>query len=158
MTESIFETVKASVTMSQVAEMCGYKPDRAGRILCPFHHEKTPSMKIYGGNRGFYCYGCQTGGDVIKFTQKVFDCSALEAAKRIADHFGIRYEGSSVTLRRREKTEAEKRRDEVRRIEAFVNGVNRAPLPVDEDDAALYGRLLGRRDYYEYYLREEAQT
>lgn len=158
MTDNIFETVKAAVTMSQVAEMCGYKPDRAGRILCPFHHEKTPSMKIYSGNRGFYCYGCQTGGDVVKFAQRVFECSPIEAAKRIADHFGVCYEGDSVPVRRREKTEAERKREELQRMEKFIHGVNRAPLPADDEDAALYGRLCGTRDYFEYYLREEAQT
>jgi hypothetical protein len=116
-------------------------------------------MKIYGGNRGFYCYGCQTGGDVVKFTQKVFECSAIDAAKKIAEHFGICYDGTfGRTEIKRKKTEAERRREEIGRMDAFVHGVNLAPLPVDDESAALYGRLCGIRDYYEYYLREEAQT
>ena len=27
------------------------------QIVCPFHADKTPSMKVYGGERGAYCFG-----------------------------------------------------------------------------------------------------
>lgn len=56
----------------QVAEWNGLRPRKVGSrfvILCPFHDERSPSCTLYPGTNSFYCYGCSTGGDVIKFTQ-----------------------------------------------------------------------------------------
>ncbi len=44
--KSIFAAVKENVTMQQAAELCGLVV-RNGVCLCPFHSEKTPSMKLY---------------------------------------------------------------------------------------------------------------
>lgn len=42
-------------------------PKRNGRnIICPFHNEKTPSMKI-NTNNSAHCFGCGWHGDAIKF-------------------------------------------------------------------------------------------
>lgn len=42
------------------------KVNHAGFTACPFHKEKTASMKIYKDNR-FHCFGCGKDGDVIDF-------------------------------------------------------------------------------------------
>lgn len=161
MSGGIFEEVKLSVSMAQVAEMCGFHPDRTGRILCPFHHEKTPSLKLY--DKSFYCYGCQAGGDIIKFVQLFHDCAPLEAAQKIAAYFGVDDGFDSpfrMQMRRadmmRKQTKIEQERAERASMDAFVHSVNREPLPIDEASAALYAQRLGQRDYYEYKLREEA--
>ena len=39
--------------------------------LCPFHNEKTPSFNLYPENGSFFCFGCETGGDVITFIRKI---------------------------------------------------------------------------------------
>lgn len=75
--------------------MYGLKPNRAGFICCPFHGERTPSLKLYPNNRGWYCFGCQTGGDVIKFVELYFKCSFIEACKRLNADFclGLTFDG-----------------------------------------------------------------
>ena len=65
---------------------------RSGRIskgLCPFHSEKTPSFTVYSDTASFYCFGCQTGGDVIGFIRKIENLDYAEAIKFLANRAGI---------------------------------------------------------------------
>ena len=65
---------------------------RAGRKfrgLCPFHAEKTPSFYLDDEKGLFYCFGCQTGGDVFKFVMLRENVEFLEAARLLARRAGI---------------------------------------------------------------------
>ena len=83
---NVFDTVKQSVTTRQAAEMYGLKIRRNNMTSCPFHNDRTPSMKV--DNR-FHCFGCGADGDVIDFVSRLFGISSLEAAEKIASDFGI---------------------------------------------------------------------
>lgn len=83
----IFDTLKARVTVLQAAAHYGVKIGRNGMCRCPFHSDKTPSMKI--NKTYFYCFGCHSTGDVIDFTARLFNLSPLEAARKLATDFGI---------------------------------------------------------------------
>ena len=83
----IFDTLKARITIPQAAAHYGVRIGRNGMCRCPFHSDKTPSMKI--NETYFYCFGCHSTGDVIDFAAKLFDLSPLEAAHRLAADFGI---------------------------------------------------------------------
>ena len=41
------------------------KAGRNYKGLCPFHGEKTPSFNVNPDRQGFYCFGCQEGGNAI---------------------------------------------------------------------------------------------
>ena len=84
---TIFESVKENVTPQQAAERYGLRVERNGMCVCPFHHDKNPSMKLY--EKSFHCFGCQADGDVIDFTHRLFNISPKEAAIKLADDFGI---------------------------------------------------------------------
>lgn len=62
--------------------------------LCPFHDEKTPSFNIRPAVGAWHCFGCQEGGDVISFVQKVDHLTFSEAVERLAQKLGmeLRYE------------------------------------------------------------------
>ena len=62
--------------------------------LCPFHDEKSASFHVTP-SRGFYhCFGCQAGGDVIKFVMEMDGLGFTETVERLAEKFGVqlRYE------------------------------------------------------------------
>ena len=56
---------------------------------CPFHSEKTASFTVSPHKQIYYCFGCNTGGDVINFIEKIENCSAIEAAKHLSQRFSI---------------------------------------------------------------------
>ena len=47
-------------------------------------------MKV---DKRFHCFGCQEDGDVIDFVGKLFGLSPKRAAEKLAEDFGVRYEG-----------------------------------------------------------------
>jgi len=57
--------------------------------LCPFHSEKTPSFSVNPEKQIFYCFGCATGGNVFSFLMKQHGLSFPEAAKVLAQRYGI---------------------------------------------------------------------
>ncbi|MDO5144322.1 MAG: CHC2 zinc finger domain-containing protein [bacterium] len=83
----IFDTLKARVTVQQAASHYGVRIGRNGMCRCPFHPDKTPSMKI--NETYYYCFGCHSTGDVIDFTAGLLGLSPLEAAYKLAADFGI---------------------------------------------------------------------
>lgn len=63
------EEIKQQNTMRDVVARYGIEVNRSGFCKCPFHNEKTASMKIYKDS--FYCFGCHAGGDIFTFIQKI---------------------------------------------------------------------------------------
>jgi DNA primase len=57
--------------------------------LCPFHAEKTPSFTVSPEKQIFYCFGCQTGGNVFNFLMQQEGVSFPEAVRSIAGRYGI---------------------------------------------------------------------
>ncbi len=73
--------------------------------LCPFHNEKTPSFTLYPENGSFYCFGCGTGGDVIRFIRLIENLDYIDAVKFLADRSGMQmpqegYDDSAAKLKR----------------------------------------------------------
>jgi DNA primase len=57
--------------------------------LCPFHQEKTPSFSVDPSAQLFYCFGCQTGGDLFKFVMLYEKVGFGEAVENLARRFGV---------------------------------------------------------------------
>jgi len=57
--------------------------------LCPFHGEKTPSFHVHPDRQFFYCFGCQTGGDVLTFVREINGYSFPEAVRHLAERVGM---------------------------------------------------------------------
>ncbi len=93
---TVIEEAKAAVPTIDLADrLCG--PNRLRRIgekwtaRCPLpdHDEKTPSFTVYPGDRGWWCYGCGRGGDVVDLARIAWGIDrADEAAAEALMAFG----------------------------------------------------------------------
>ena len=54
-----------------------------------FHDEKTPSFTVSPQKQMFYCFGCQTGGNVISFVQKHEGKNFIETLEWLAGRLNI---------------------------------------------------------------------
>ncbi|MDR2781770.1 MAG: DNA primase [Holosporaceae bacterium] len=57
--------------------------------LCPFHKEKTGSLKVDPDRGYYYCFGCSAHGDVISFVRDFDKISFVEAVEYLANLYGI---------------------------------------------------------------------
>lgn len=113
--------IKRLVPMNVAARFYGFEPNQSGFIKCPFHADKTASMKIYPGERGFCCFGCHEAGSVIDFVMKLYGLSFRDAIARLNEDFGLgltndKPDPEVLAKRRRERQEAERKRAEYDRI------------------------------------------
>lgn len=58
--------------------------------LCPFHQDRSPSFTVSPEKQFFYCFGCGTGGDALKFLMLRENLTFPEALERLADRAGLR--------------------------------------------------------------------
>ena len=167
------DQVKSLVTIQEVAEHYGFQPNRSGYICCPFHNEKTASLKLYSGQRGFHCFGCGAGGTVIDFVMKLFDIPFRQAILRINADFalGLTWDkpdpavrSAVLEARRREaqrKAKLERLEEKHRELAAehcYWWEVLKYFTPVRDGDSVyihpLYAEAVKKQPYLEYLLDE----
>lgn len=84
--KDIFHIVK-TIPFPEIQRVFNGEESKKNKICCPFHQEKTPSFHIYPDS--FKCWGCGEHGDGIDFVSKLYELKPLEAARLIAEKFGI---------------------------------------------------------------------
>ena len=57
--------------------------------LCPFHDEKTPSFSVSPSKQMYFCFGCQAGGNAIKFLMEIGKRSFAEVALDLARRYQV---------------------------------------------------------------------
>lgn len=57
--------------------------------LCPFHKEKSPSFGVDPQKKLFHCFGCQVGGDVFAYVQRMEAVDFGEAVRILAREVGV---------------------------------------------------------------------
>lgn len=84
--------IKQRLTAREVFERYGFRVNRAGFCRCPFHsggNERTGSLKVYDGQRGFTCFACGEAGSVIDFVMQYFNLAFKDACKKIDEDFSL---------------------------------------------------------------------
>lgn len=161
---NVFEAVKQSVTTRQAAEHYGIRVGKNGMAVCPFHRDKTPSMKV---DRRFHCFGCQADGDVIDFVSRFQRIGTKEAALLLARDFSVPYEdrGNTPKSRIRPKLRQESEEQRFKRMERHCFHVlseyyhllrrwkrEYAPRRPGEEWHPLFTEALSRENHVGYLL------
>ena len=152
------DEIKKSVSMREVVEQYGYHPNRAGFISCPFHKEKTASMKVYKDS--VYCFGCGRSGDIFTFVQQMDGCSFKEAYLKLGGEYEKKsdwqrkkFEYQLQQKKEKERKELERKRQWKREIlqDIPMQKLFAKCFPVFSDDwCAAVNRLE-----YDFYILDE---
>lgn len=78
-----------SVSILRIAEDLGLKVNRQKKCPCPFHADKSPSLKFWPKVNGWKCFGCGKKGSNIDLVMKLKNLQFLDACHWIADRNGI---------------------------------------------------------------------
>lgn len=158
--------------MDEVARHYGFEPNRAGFMRCPFHQgDHTASLKVYAGDRGWHCFGCNSGGSVIDFVMRLYDINFRQAVLRLDLDFGLGLSQAPQRSRAEQSAILEARRREAERRAVFEREYHEKTVehrywwevlkyfaPTKEDAAGfihpLYAEALRRQPYLEYWLEE----
>lgn len=64
---------------------------KSWKAKCWRHSDSTPSVSVSIDKGLFHCFstGCDVSGDIVSFYQQYFNVEAPEAAKRLAEEFGV---------------------------------------------------------------------
>ena len=152
---NIFEKVRASITMTQVAELYGIDTGR-GMINCIFHDDKTPSMKLY--NDHYYCFGCRAYGDAVSFAAQVTGLSQYEAAKQLCSAFGIVHNSNEPFVKHmiQRETQREQETKVYRILSDYYRMLKKfreeyAPQNTETKSSPQFTESLAKLDEYENY-------
>ena len=88
------EEIKNKLDIVEVVQKY-VKLRRAGRYfsgLCPFHKETKPSFYVSPEMQIFKCFGCNLGGDVIKFLMQIENLTYLQVLEKIKNEYGLEIE------------------------------------------------------------------
>ena len=124
-----FAEIRERVDIKSIAELYGLEVNRSGMCNCPFHNEKTPSMKLYERDNKFYCFGCGKSGDGIDLCAGITGLSSKDAAKELDKAYGLGLYNSdrqenkeyvSNTAIQKQKERAERQAEEQWLRNAFI--------------------------------------
>jgi hypothetical protein len=82
-----FQAAKWVDLVDLVQTLTGQQAIKRGRrhiFRCPFHAgDSDPSLTVYEPSRGWWCFGCQRGGDAVTFVAELHHTSAVRALEMV---------------------------------------------------------------------------
>jgi DNA primase len=95
------EELKARVDLVALFQAHGLEPKRKGKnwlCRCPFHEDREASLSINPGKRLWNCFGCEAGGDAIRFLQLKENLDFGQACERLRESLGQPLMEASIPL------------------------------------------------------------
>jgi DNA primase catalytic core len=87
------EAIKRDIDLAAFIESRGIilKKNGKGYVgLCPFHEDSNPSLSVNPTKNLWQCFGCGTGGDIIRFVELMDKVSFPAAIKKISEAMQIK--------------------------------------------------------------------
>ena len=81
------EAIRAAYPIAEVVAGAGIALRRTGRGYsgrCPLHRDSTPSLAVYPDTASWYCFACDTGGDVIDFVGRLNGTAFRDTAETLS--------------------------------------------------------------------------
>jgi len=147
------EEIKGLYSMKDILDRYGLpQPNRSGFICCPFHKEKTASMKIY--KKDYYCFGCGEHGDIFTFVQRMDGLTFREAFSALGGEYGDSFSSRLKIYQAQKKREmqrkAEERLDEKRHLNSLLMEIFRKWLGRLEPLSDAWKHTYNALQYQEY--------
>lgn len=111
------DDIKRDHPMPEVVRQYGIEINRSGFCRCPFHNERTASMKIYA--QSFYCFGCGAGGDVIDFVRLCERCDFKTAFRMLDGEFDSHTKKHALSAYKRDADKRTREKRTARKAEAL---------------------------------------
>lgn len=91
--DGVDAVLRAIATAEYVQRLTGLGPNRDGKVSCPWHEDRTPSLHLYP-NGQWCCFGCRRGGTIYDFAGAHWGVETkgsafVELRSRLADEFAI---------------------------------------------------------------------
>jgi len=83
------QEIKQRLSILAVLGRYNLKPDKNSFIKCPFHEDKSPSLKVYDKTNTFNCFGCGANGDSIQFIELYEKVNKHEAILKAQSFIGV---------------------------------------------------------------------
>lgn len=84
------DEIKRRVTARELFQFYGFEINRGGFCKSPFSsNDKTPSLKVYDGGRGWHDFSSGNGGSVIDFVMQYFGLNFQDAIAKINTDFSL---------------------------------------------------------------------
>lgn len=140
--------------MRDILERNGIKVNRNGFINCPFHTEKTASMKVYPNS--FHCFGCGVSGDIFDMEMQLNRCDFRTAYELLGGREKPSWRSMVTAARaKRERQATEQMRKEkaeqLRKARLYI-AAYRIVLSAEQPFSELWCYCKNKLIYQEYLL------
>ena len=88
------QELKKELSIERVLQHFGLVLDKHSRVVCPFHHDKTPSLQIYPKSNSYCCFStkCTAGtGDQLQLLELLLGKGKHEALVLAHELLGVPY-------------------------------------------------------------------
>ena len=100
-TDSQLNKLKTDISLVRLIQSQGYELKQQGKeymMCCPFHDDKTPSLKVSVEKNVFNCFGCEASGTIIDWVMKTQNVSFRHACEILADDAGVNLKKDYASL------------------------------------------------------------
>jgi DNA primase len=164
--EIVKEQIRQQVSLTQLIERLTGQRFSKGKILCPFHTEKTPSFIVTESKGVYYCQGCGAGGDIFSFASRHQGLDFTDAIRFIDNEFELGLMDGNISVaaqvavrkaneqRALEVKAARQANERYERLCALYR-VNNLAVKKLEPMSDTWGQCIWRLEWLEYAMEEE---